>query len=205
MTGRDLLVLPAEQVTTLRAARVRYESVLAAGHRADPTPAIAELIRDVEAWSGLGSTTDGPAAVLHLPPGDDHELLTAVLRATARRELAVADLRTPTLYDPRERIDVTVKLGDDSVLPYLSRSLLAYLLPLPGEYPWLIVSRAPETYIQTRRLPDDSYEVEHRAGSADRHFQAYTANPSIVHRAIWSWLSDDPRWRDVVAWHRIEL
>lgn len=205
MTGRDLLVLPAEQVSTLRAAVLRYESLLAGERRADPAPAVAGLIRDVEGWPGLSSTTDGPAAVLHLPPDDDHDLLTAVLRATADRELAVADVRAPMLYDPRGRIDVTVKLGDDSVLPYLSRSLLAYLLPLPGEYPWLIVSRAPEVYIQTYRLPDHSYEVEHRAGSADQHFQAYTPDPSIVHRAIWSWLSDDPRWRDIVAWHRIGL
>jgi hypothetical protein len=207
----DLVVFPADRVTTLHDAVLLHGAVLGGEHGGDPPPSLGDLVSEVGTWTDVRVTADARGAVLHLPvdpadPADDgRRLLTAVLRAAADRQLAVADVRAPMLYDPRERVDVTVKLGDDTVLPYLSRSLLAFLLPLPGPYPWLIVERQPEVYVQTRRLPDLSYDVEHRAGGAGQHFQAHTPDPTVVHRAIWYWTTGDPRWHDTVPWEHLDL
>ncbi|MGV9722031.1 hypothetical protein [Nocardia beijingensis] len=102
--------------------------------------------------------------------------------------------------------DVRIRTGDGTRLPELTEDALGDLLGAPAgpEHTVLELSRADLREIRARLLPDGVYELEHRAGSATESFQMYTSDPVLVRDVLWAWLSDDPWWRDAVAWFPVD-
>ena len=66
---------------------------------------------------------------------------------------------------------------------------------------WVIVKRAdnasPQTFVQCLRLEDGSYQVEHRAGSADRHYVTVVPGYRDAHTVLTAWAFDLPAWREL--------
>ncbi|WP_039797781.1 hypothetical protein [Nocardia araoensis] len=102
--------------------------------------------------------------------------------------------------------DVRIRTGDGTQLPELTEAALGDLLGEPAgpEHAVLELSRADLHEIRARLLPDGVYELEHRAGSAAESFQMYTSDSVLVRDVLWAWLSDDPWWRDSVAWFPVD-
>lgn len=131
--------------------------------------------------------------------------LYELLALAAPRGLAVLDVQQPRLYDPSGALDVEVTAGDGTRSPFLSPTLLRALLEsLHPKYPYVIVERPAEHYVQTRRGPDDTFEVEHRAGSEERHYRMTAADVRTVEETLWQWATDDPRWR-TLPWERVDV
>ncbi|MFD0363368.1 hypothetical protein ACFQZZ_18130 [Nocardia sp. GCM10030253] len=107
--------------------------------------------------------------------------------------------------DPDPHADVHVRTGDGITVPQLTDPLLDDLLSAPPdpECPFIAISR-DDDYIQTRRLPDGVYELEHRAGSPDGLFQMYTPDAGLVRDVMWAWIDSNPWWRDGVAWFPVD-
>jgi predicted dehydrogenase len=120
--------------------------------------------------------------------------------------LLLFDPQQSRLYDPRGHIDVDVELGDGTRIPYVSPALLASLLERPdAKWPWLIIERAPEEYIQSRFDAGEPVVVEYRDGGPDRHFGTTTTDRNVVHKVLWEWVIQQPGWGDRLTWQRIEL
>jgi hypothetical protein len=68
-----------------------------------------------------------------------------------------------------------------------------------GEF--IILSQAPETYLQASGEGDGSYALEYREGRADAHFSARgEIRKADVLRAFLSYLAGDDRWRTEFSW-----
>lgn len=102
--------------------------------------------------------------------------------------------------------DVRIRTGDGTQLPELTEEALGDLLDEPAApgHAVLELSRADLHEIRARLLPDGVYELEHQAGSATESFQMYTSDPVLVRDVLWAWLSEDPWWRDAVAWFPVD-
>ena len=90
-----------------------------------------------------------------------------------------------------------------------SDQLLALLSAVArGDEEFLIVERSSDrsgqTYIQTAR-PEGDWVVEHRDGSAERHFRTLVADMQAVQGLMTSWASDLDDWRTAVAWERVTI
>ncbi len=57
-----------------------------------------------------------------------------------------------------------------------------------------------QTYMQVLRTDDSSYRLEHRHGSADRHFFAVTPDVRLAHRVLTDWSFELPGWETALPW-----
>ena len=77
-----------------------------------------------------------------------------------------------------------------------------------GNELFLVVDRLSDpdgqTYIQTI-IEGGSFVVEHRDGSADRHFRAVTASKEEAHAVFIAWAAGDQGWRDALVWEHERL
>ena len=79
-----------------------------------------------------------------------------------------------------------------------------------GEGTCLIVERlddrSGQTYVQVLRTErDPGWEVEHRAGSPERHFHTAVDDIESAHHLVAGWALDHPDWLDSVRWTRVEF
>jgi hypothetical protein len=78
-----------------------------------------------------------------------------------------------------------------------------------GDEAFLVLERlsdaSGQTYMQVRRLKGGSYRVEHREGSADRHFQATAASMREARAVLADWAREAPGWRQALGWEKMEL
>ena len=78
-----------------------------------------------------------------------------------------------------------------------------------GKSEFLIVERTAdpkgETYAQTIRHDDGSYTVEHREGSADRHYGTFVPNMRQAHRLLADWVVERLDWDVGHEWDRVDL
>ncbi|MFJ6753831.1 MULTISPECIES: hypothetical protein [unclassified Streptomyces] len=63
----------------------------------------------------------------------------------------------------------------------------------------------PDVYIQVWHDEGDDYQLEHRDGSADRHFQAYLSTAAEVVEVMARWARQEKAWDLGPAWQRLEL
>ncbi|MFF8269299.1 hypothetical protein ACF059_18180 [Streptomyces sp. NPDC016562] len=73
---------------------------------------------------------------------------------------------------------------------------------------FLIVERFvvdPDVYIQVWRDEGEDYQLEHRAGAADRHFQAYLPTAAEVVEVMARWARQEKDWDAGPAWERLHL
>jgi hypothetical protein len=65
----------------------------------------------------------------------------------------------------------------------------------------LVLHEAREDhYAQTRLRPEGVYQLEHRNGSADEHYQTRTVSAERVTAALTAWRHGDPTWTDAFTW-----
>ncbi|MEV5837455.1 hypothetical protein [Nocardia sp. NPDC052112] len=206
---REFAVLPADEVDTALDALEQYERMCTAPDHSATPPAVDDLVDEINRNGGavgfIAAVTDSRGAVLRTwGPNRAHHLL-AVLKLTKNRDLAVLDVETGHLYDPRGHVEVRVTVGDGRSLPYLTPALLEDFVVAAADPddPFLVVARADGTYIQTRRH-EWVYEIEHQAGSASEHFRVYTLRHKIVRDVIWAWACNDPSWTVAVRWRPVD-
>ncbi|MEU4091745.1 hypothetical protein [Streptomyces sp. NPDC026673] len=77
----------------------------------------------------------------------------------------------------------------------------------PGDL-FLIVQRIPDlpdVYIQVWHRAGEEYQLEHRDGAHDRHFQVFLDSPEPVVAAMTGWAGREKGWDDGLAWARLKL
>ncbi|MEV6238128.1 hypothetical protein [Lentzea sp. NPDC051838] len=67
----------------------------------------------------------------------------------------------------------------------------------------VVLSETDDTYIQVWQRPDGIYQLEHRAGSPQEHFQTLTVSPEKVHTAFIAWRRNEAAWADPWTWKSI--
>ncbi len=197
--------------STAQAIDVVHE--IGSGPRSEVPESICAVLTDLATseaavFSVCGRPVDARGAVIAT---HDPELgaLQELLSLTKDRGVAVYDREFQRLYDPRESIAVEVILPGDVRLPYLSRSLLESLIDQPywpyPESPYFIVARAEQIFIQAYRHEDGTFQLEHRDGGPDAHFEFQTRDQRVVAELMWAWATDDPIWRTTFGWSFLDL
>ena len=79
-----------------------------------------------------------------------------------------------------------------------------------GEGTALVVERADDptgqTYVQVLRTEaEPGWEVEHRAGSPDKHFRTVVGDVESAHHLVAGWALERPDWLRSVMWTRVEF
>lgn len=209
----DFAVLVNDAPMTLEEARSRYLEMVE-GHGSPPpqvedfATALFKAVAGAEVAGGW--LMDDPylsrlGAVVFSSWDDPDRNLYELLTVTAPRGLAVLDVQRPRLYDPSGAVEVEVFAGDGTRSPFLSLSLLRALLDsLSARYPYVVVERDLELYVQTRRNSDGTFEVEHRAGSEDKHYRLAAVDVASVEATLWQWAAGDPRWRSL-PWKHVTV
>lgn len=186
---------------------------IGSGSRSEVPESICAVLADLAAseaavFSVGGRPADARGALIAT---HDPELgaLQELLLLTKDRGVAVYDMEFHRLYDPRESIAVEVILPGDVRLPYLSRQLLESLLDQPywpyPEWPYVILARAEEIFIQAYRHEDGTFQLEHRDGGPGAHFEFQTRDQTVVTNLMWAWATADPSWRSTVEWCFLDL
>ncbi|WP_406232681.1 hypothetical protein [Nocardia sp. NBC_01009] len=205
----DFGVAPAADVDTALDALERYRQMWAHPYSGAISPDVGEFVAEANGRSSADdlvvTIADSRGAVLRATgPGRNRHLHT-VLELTKDRDLAVLDVQTGHLYDPRGHVDVLVTVGDGRTLPYLTAPLLEDLVVAgtDPDDPFLVVARDDDNYIGARRY-EWVYELEHRAGSEAEHFRVYTTMHTVVRSVLWAWACGDPSWSIALPWRRVD-
>ncbi|MFD5461556.1 DUF6891 domain-containing protein [Kitasatospora sp. NPDC127059] len=77
-----------------------------------------------------------------------------------------------------------------------------------GADTFLVVQRIPDlpdVYIQVWHKAGGDYTLEHRDGSAARHFEVRVDGPETVLTAMTAWARQEPGWGDALAWERLDF
>ncbi|MBV2156503.1 hypothetical protein RZ50_027105 [Kitasatospora sp. SUK 42] len=73
---------------------------------------------------------------------------------------------------------------------------------------FLVVQRIPDlpdVYIQVWHKAGRHYALEHRDGSADRHFEVHLEGPEPVIAAMTAWARAEPGWGEGLDWRPLDL
>ncbi|WP_147403850.1 hypothetical protein [Nocardia panacis] len=163
-----------------------------------PDPALRALSIDLDPAYGLTAGAGG--AILHARGHDRAHHLLAALNLTKDRDLAVLDIATGCLYNPRERVEVEVTMPDHT-LPYLTPALLADLITAAADPndPDLTLTRAGDRIRAHRH--EYVYQLETRTGTECS--RVYTVLPVVVREVLWAWACEDPDWKTAVGWRKV--
>ncbi|MFD3873567.1 DUF6891 domain-containing protein [Streptomyces sp. NPDC058623] len=77
----------------------------------------------------------------------------------------------------------------------------------PGDR-FLVVNRIPDepdSFVQVWHEAGGDYQVEHRAGAPDRHFQAFVPTAAEVARMMLGWARQEEGWDLGPAWERLDF
>jgi hypothetical protein len=179
-------------------------------------PRLSAFLDDLEA-AGAADEDHGWVSVWPLGVGvhglgvpttyaDVDNNLVVLLRLAARHGLVLVDLNAQTVHRPAPGEPVGVKAGDGTRLGALTyRRLESIVTGLPPAEPWIVLERDPEVYVQTLRQPDGSFVLEHRDGSAYRHFGTRVSQAHEVLTRMWAWLQGEPDWNADADWERVQF
>lgn len=226
---RDLLILPAGSAESQTAAAELYrrmnDSVV------QPDGSHSEAARVIEVVDRLnlevGTGDDGFLAVAVEPDGRGavvcirepllDEALLVVLEETMDKDLAVYDVTTDRLYDPRARVPVRVTVGDGTTLPYLTEALTRELLDTGDSRGAYLIAQHPGRYLHAVRGAAGRYDLESRVdqvidesagvddvhrtlGSVHHALSAGTADSASA--AVWRWVRGGD-WHTAADWRSI--
>lgn len=161
---------------------------------------------DDDLWVSMWPLDPGADALfVPVPYPEADDALLRLLRVAARHGLVLVDLSSDRVDRPVDGLPVAVKGGDGTRLGALSREHLHGLVDaLGGADPWLVLERDDADFAQTYRDSADRFQVEYRAGSAERHFAAVASGVEQTVDVLWGWLSDTDGWRDELSWAKVD-
>lgn len=198
--------MPAAGIGSTENAYQRYMAIEQGPQPTAPLPVVGvvcALLGRSDTGLSPQRVPDGRGVVLRAEDPHRMDCLRTVLTLTAERDLAVFEVDSRRLYNPRERVRIPVTVGAQT-LPYLTEAILDELIAAPShaDDPTLTVTRTSTSFIRHRALPEDVHELERRQG--DDYFRLFTDDRSLVRRTIWSWAVDDSWWQDAIAWQRAD-
>ncbi|MFJ4187238.1 DUF6891 domain-containing protein [Kitasatospora sp. NPDC089509] len=104
---------------------------------------------------------------------------------------------------------ITVKSNDERHLGVTAEELAGLVGRIgAGADSFLVVQRIPDlpdVYIQVCHQDGGDYTLEHRDGSAARHFEVRVAGPDAVAAAMTGWARQEPGWGDGLAWEPLDF
>jgi len=207
----DLFALPQRSAADA-------DGALALMRRGDTsTPDATVPTRDVAALIDLAEGNRSRLGVVHEDPSphgvgayfsaswsDAEASRAALIPAAASLGFDVYDPQEHLLFDTADARAVEVVHGGLGVFPVLSRAVSTTLVARLAEPdPYLIVSRDADVYVQTL-IRDGHCVIEHRDGSADRHFAA-DVSPDAVADLIWAWTESGPSALSHLDWSKVEF
>lgn len=78
-----------------------------------------------------------------------------------------------------------------------------------GESTYLIVDAlrdaTGQTYVQTSRNADGTYDVEYRDGGPEHHYGTVAEDMRAAHALVTGWAFDIPGWRDSASWEAVSV
>lgn len=209
----DFAVLAAQPDLSNAAAQAAYERLCDATV-GTPDTNVQEFLRDLlavgdsddDGWLSIAPEAGADGAIVCTTFKDISRNLRELLVLTARHSVALLDVQNGLLFNPVDSVPLRVESGVGIESPYVSRQLLdAVFSVLRGRYPWMLIERSPEVYVQVLKLAEGGYQVEHRAGSAADHFQSIIDDAEFAKELIWAWVTDQRTWETATAWNRLAL
>ncbi|WP_067825606.1 hypothetical protein [Nocardia inohanensis] len=161
---------------------------------------------EVDAFLGAPAVDGamGEALFVSSPYDAIGHLRGALFELATPRGYAVYDPQLAWLLDPAGSVPLTVNHGGAGEFPYLTKELVELWIPALGAPgPYLIAERADQDYIQTYRHEDGRYDLEYRAGSAERHFAISLGDERLVSELIWEWATGARERFDSLDWQRL--
>jgi hypothetical protein len=182
-----------------------------------PPEPVADLIAELDRLDAIGENgflsmwpvdAGGHGAILCTRWPEWDRTIHTLLEMTKERNLAMVDLQQRQVFDPRGCVDAEVMIANGTKLPYLTEQIIVDVMANQDHYgDYVIVERAENVYVQSLFERGAPCQVEHRAGSADQHFQTLTSDRTMVPRLIWAWLEQGPQapLLQSQSWQRLEL
>lgn len=211
----DFAVIPADFSTideALKACAAMYGE--SGGVPPEPVAALIEELDRMDAIGDDGFLSIWPVdasihgAILCTRWPQWERTIYELLEMTRDRQLALVDLQRRQVFDPRGCVNAEVMIANGTKLPYLTEQIVVDVMADQDHYgDYIIVEKDENVYVQSLFERGAPCQVEYRAGSADKHFQAFTSDRSLVPRLIWAWLEHGPHapLLQTQAWERLEL
>ncbi|WP_420113384.1 hypothetical protein [Pseudactinotalea sp.] len=128
----------------------------------------------------------------------------AVIEAAIDAGFGVYDPQNMMVIDPRQAATALVESSSDRNYPLVSAAMVTVLAHRMRVNDHLIVEVGDQLYMQSARSAD-TYVVELRAGSADRHFAMDVGSPDDVARTIGLWLAGKMDELRALPWEKVNF
>ncbi len=211
----DFAVIPAVFTTVEEA--IKASDAMFDEPRGNPPEQVVELIAELDRIDAIGEdgflsmwpvSSSSRGAVLCTRWPEWQRTIYELLEMTRDRQLAMVDRQLQQVFDPRGRVDAEVMIANGTKLPYLTEQIVVDVMANQEHYgDYIIAEKAENDYIQSLYERGQPCQVEYRAGSADKHFQTFTSDRSLVPRLISAWLEHGPQapLLQAQSWQRLEL
>jgi hypothetical protein len=211
----DFAVIPADLISSAEEAARLHVAMCAQVQRPAPKD-VEEFVAQLHRTYGCDNDEDHCILMAESAPDARGTVVTTswqsvayntteLLRMTRDFGFALYDPQKCRVYDPRDHVEVDVELGDGTQVPYLSERLLTALFDRPDpRWPWLIVQRAEQHYIQSKFATGEDVVIEHRRGGPQQHFRAMTSDRPLAQRVLWEWTTHAAGWEDHLSWRHVD-
>lgn len=179
---------------TSRAARV------AAAISAHPI-----LPAEVGSARGVPLAIGGDTVWITSPYPDAERVRSFTVAAAFEAGFAVHDPQIGLTFTPDRALPGAMTSSRHGALPVIVPGAIDGMVAALGIRDYLIIERGDQLYVQTRRIADAGFQVEHRAGSAHRHFSVMVVAATTVAAIMHAWVHGDRATLDTFAWEPVDL
>lgn len=210
----DVWLIPAENCATPASARTHALGEDAAQRPATPraeeladviNAANDELDEDSGFLSVLPLDATGDVVFVPSPWGQIQRARDCAVPAAFAAGYGVYDPQLDVVLDPRTAVDGVTMTSGEGTFPTITPALIDHFVRAMTVDDFIIVETGEEMYTQSKRIDADTFLVEYRDGSAERHFGTEVATAGEVAAVIRGWAARDAdAYRDL-AWSRVDL
>lgn len=180
-----------------------------------PGGSMDDFLQEIAVYAGPDGFVEWPVsasddfALLHCSPSNVVVSLGAIAEAAAHHGLAVLDPERQLLLDMAGALPVVLETDGGPNLTLTSAQSIAAVLDEieSGRYLWVSISRRDESYAQTYRHKNGTWDIEHREDGPVTHRTASTQDRADVEAFLWDWARNDPKdsWRTAFPFKPLEL
>lgn len=211
----DFAVIPAVFSTVEEA--IHASDTMYDVPRGNPPERVLDLIAELDRIDAIGENgflsvwpvgASSRGAVLCTRWSEWQRTIYELLEMTRDRQLAMVDRQLNQVFDPRGHVNAEVMIANGTKLPYVTEQIVVDVMANQEHYgDYIIVEKAENEYIQSLYESGQQCQVEYRNGSANKHFQTFTPDRSLVPRLIGAWLEQGPQapLLQAQSWQRLEL